>query len=211
MPTAAIWLCAVLGYLCFWTWYVGWRGPLSRAEIERTMDLLARDPEIDPDRRERMRGFLESDDGGEFFMVNLIRLQPEPVRGPEGGAPRPAAQLLQGYTGPFMRALLRRGGHPALAGRAAAGYLEAWGVEKNPGWSFVGCSRYRSRRDLAELATMPQFAQIHAFKSAAMANTLAFPIAPARSFFSPRVVVGLAFALAAALAELALGALAGSS
>jgi hypothetical protein len=150
-----------------------------------------------------MRGFLESDDGGEFYMVNLIRLQPDPVRPPDGGAPAPAARVLQGYAGPFMRALFRRGGHPALGGQAAAGYLEAWGVEKNPGWTMAGIIRYRSRRDLIELASSPAFAPIHLFKNAAIANTLAFPIAPARLFFSPRVVAALALALAAALVTLA--------
>jgi hypothetical protein len=163
------------------------------------MRRLAADPELDGERRERMRGFLESDDGREFLMVNLIRLHPGPVSTPGGGPPAPAQELVARYTRPFMRALFRRGGHPALLGRAAAGYLEAWGVEKNPGWTAVGCVRYRSRRDLAEMATMPQFAEIHPFKHAAMSNTLAFPIAPARLFFSPRVVVALALALLAAL------------
>jgi len=197
--TVAVWLGAALLYLAFWGWYVGFRGPLARAEIDAFMERLTRDPEIDGERRERMRGFLESDDGREFLMVNLIRLQPEPVAPPGGGPPAPAQAVLAGYTRPFMRALFRRGGHPALVGRAAAGYLEAWGVEKNPGWSFVGCVRYRSRRDLAEMATLPEFAHIHAFKHAAMSNTLAFPIAPARLFFSPRVVVALALSLLAAL------------
>ena len=198
--TVAIWLGAALVYGAFWSWYVGFRGPLSREEIEAYMKRLAADPDLDAERRDRMRGFLESDDGREFLMVNLIRLQLEPIRPPGGGPAAPAQQVLAGYTRPFMRALFRRGGHPALLGRAAAGYLEAWGVEKNPGWTFVGCIRYRSRRDLAELATMPQFAHIHEFKHAAMSNTLAFPIAPARQFFSPPVVVALVLALLAALA-----------
>ncbi|HTO71019.1 MAG TPA: hypothetical protein VMR31_14250 [Myxococcota bacterium] len=197
--TVAIWLAAGLVYLAFWSWYVGWRGPLATGEIDAYLKKLAADPGVDSERRDRMRGFLESDDGREFIMVNLIRLQPEPIAPPGGGAPQPPLQVLQGYTGPFMRALFRRGGHPALMGRAAAGYLEAWGVEKNPGWTVVGCIRYRSRRDLAEMASMPAFAHIHPFKHAAIANTLAFPIAPARLFFSPRVVVALALALVAAL------------
>jgi len=195
-----IWGGAALVYAAFWAWYVGFSGPLTKAEVDGYMAKIAPGLGVDPERRDRMRAFLESDDGGEFFMVNLIRLQPEPVRPPDGGPPAPAARVLEGYTGPFLRALFRRGGHPALGGRAAAGYLEAWGVEKNPGWTMAGVIRYRSRRDLIELATMPQFAPIHAFKNAAMSNTLAFPIAPARMFFGPRVVVALVLALLAALA-----------
>ena len=208
MTTLAVWLGALALYGGFWSWYVGFRPRLTKAEVDDYLARLA--PEVavldgDAERRDRMRAFLESDDGGEFFMVNLIRLQPEPVRGPGGEPPAPAADVLARYTGPFLRALFRRGGHPALGGRAAAGYLEAWGVEKNPGWSFAGIIRYRSRRDLIELATSPMFAPIHGYKHAGIANTLAFPIAPARLFFSPRVVAALALALAASLVTQCVG------
>lgn len=204
MTTLGIWVGAALLYGVFWSWYVGLRPRLTKLEVESYMAKLPAET-ADPERRERMRAFLEADDGREFFMVNLIRLHPDPVRPPGGGDPEPAARVLSGYTGPFLRALFRRGGHPALAGQAAAGYLEEWGVEKNPGWTFSGVIRYRSRRDLIELASSPQFAPIHVFKQAAMSNTLAFPIAPARSFFSPRVVVALAVALAASLLTHAVG------
>lgn len=206
MTTWWIWAGAALLYAAFWTWYVGFGRPLTKAEVDAYVAKLSPELGVDPERRERMRAFLESDDGGEFFMVNLIRLNPGQVTPPGGGPPAPAADVLEGYTGPFLRALLLRGGHPALAGRAAAGYLEEWGVEKNPGWTFSGVIRYRSRRDLVELATMPQFAPIHAFKHAAMSNTLAFPIAPARIFFSPRIVAALVLALAASLLSRVVGA-----
>lgn len=194
-----IWAGAALLYAGFWAWYVGFQSPLTPPEVDAYMAKISPDLALDPDRRDRMREFLLADDAGEFFMVNLIRLNPEPVTPPGGGAPAPAQQVLEGYTGPFMRALFMRAGHPALMGRAAAGYLEEWGVEKNPGWTFAGVIRYRSRRDVIELASAPQFAGIHAFKNVAMSNTLAFPIAPARMFFGPRVVVALALALAASL------------
>ncbi len=204
--TAWIWAGAVVCYAAFWAWYVGFGGPLTKAEVDAYLAKLSPELGVDAERRERMRTFLESDDGGEFFMVNLIRLQPGQVTPPGGGQPAPAMEVLEGYTGPFMRALLLRGGHPALIGRAAAGYLEEWGVEKNPGWSASGIIRYRSRRDLVELATDPQFAGIHAFKSVAMSNTLAFPIAPARMFFSPRVTAALLIALVASLLTRFVGA-----
>jgi len=198
MTTLGIWVGAAVLYGVFWSWYVGWRGRLTPAEVESYMARLPLET-AEPERRERMRAFLAADDGREFFMVNLIRLSPDPVRPPGGGTPAPAQRVLEGYTGPFLRALFRRAGHPALGGRAAAGYLEEWGVDKNPGWTMSGIIRYRSRRDLIALASAPQFAPIHVFKRAAMTNTLAFPIAPARSFFSPRVVVALGIALAASL------------
>lgn len=34
--------------------------------------------------------------------------------------------------------LLKHGGHPALATRKVGGYVDAWMVEPDPGWSIVG-------------------------------------------------------------------------
>ena len=66
--------------------------------------------------------------------------------------------------------------------------------------------RYRSRRDMMELATDPAFEPAHVFKVASMANTLAFPLRPAFVVLGPRVWVALLLALLAALGQLALRA-----
>jgi hypothetical protein len=55
-----------------------------------------------------------------------------------------------------------------------------------------------------EIATDPRFAPAHAYKLAAIAQTLAFPLAPGLVVLGPRVWVALALALAAALAQIAL-------
>ena len=112
--------------------------------------------------------------------------------------------MLEGYTRPFMRALFLRAGHPAFFGRAAGGYLEAWNVAPDPGWSVGAAIRYRSRRDLIELVNDPRFAGDHAFKQAAIESTFAFPTSPGLVVLGPRVWVGLLLALLAALAQLAL-------
>jgi hypothetical protein len=200
-----IWGAALLAYASFWLWYVGWRGPLTQAEVEAQLARLEA-PALGaaPDQIEALRAFLAADDGREFYMLNLLRLHPGEVRDPTTGAERPARKVLEGYTSEFMPALLRRAGHPALFGRAAGGYVEHWGVEPDPGWSVSGVIRYRSRRDLIELVTDPRFAGFHANKLAALANTLAFPLAPGFVVVGPRVTVALALALLAALAQLAL-------
>jgi hypothetical protein len=117
--------------------------------------------------------------------------------------------VLEGYTDHFMRALFLRAGHPAFAGPAAGRYLEHWEVAPDPGWSFTGIIRYRSRRDMAELATAAEFEPAHVFKRAAIANTFAFPVTPGVLFFGPRIWVALALALLAALGHLARNALRG--
>ncbi len=198
-----IWLGALALYGAFELWYGNWSGPLTQDEVETYVQRLTDGPEeLDAERLAAIRRFLESDDGGEFLMANLLRFPSEPVADPDGGAPRRAADVMRGYTGHFMPALFRRAGHPVLFGRAAGGYVEHWGVEPDPGWTAVGVIRYRSRRDMAELATDPAFAPAHAYKLAALSHTLAFPLAPASAIPGPRVAVALAIALLAAFAHL---------
>ncbi len=107
----------------------------------------------------------------------------------------------------FITALFRRAGHPAFAGPAAGGYVENWGVEQNPGWTFSGVIRYRSRRDMIELATDPKFEPAHAYKIAAMPHTLAFPVTPAVTVVGPRVWVALLLTAVAAVAQLGVRAI----
>jgi hypothetical protein len=200
-----IWAGAAVLYAGFSLWYNNWSGPLDAAEIEAYAERLDESPEsLDPERRAAIRAFLESDDGGEFFMVNLTRLQPGPVSVPGSQETASAGEVLQRYTRPFLGGALRRATHPAFAAPAAGRYVESWGVEADPGWSYVGIIRYRSRRDLMDLATDPGFADIHPYKLAALANTLAFPAAPSVVHAGPKLLVPLVLALAAALAHLAL-------
>lgn len=206
-----LWIVALALYGLFSVWYNNWRPPLSAAEIERHMSRFDSPGTggIEPERLAAVREFLEADDGREFFMVNLIRLQPGKIAVPGSEEKLPAPEVLQKYTGYFMPALFRRAGHPAFFARRAGGYVEAWGVEPDPGWSFAGMVRYRSRRDMIELATDPSFEPAHAFKIAAIASTLAFPAAPGMVFVGPRIWIAMLLALVAALGHVLLLALGG--
>lgn len=202
--TVAVWGTALALYGAFWLWYVGLPRPLSASEIDAHMARIgASEMGNDPARMAALRAFLEADDGGEFFMVNLVKLRPGPVTPPDGGAPRSAAEVLDGYMEHFMPAFLRRAGHPAFFGRAAGGYLEQWNVEADPGWTLGAAMRYRSRRDMLEIVEDPRFENAHLFKEAAIERTLAFPAAPGLVVAGPRIWVGLVLALVAALATLA--------
>lgn len=202
-----IWLGAALLYATFWFWYVGWPRPLTRAEVDATMATIASSSiGATPEQLATLRAFLEADDGGEFFMLNLVRVNPGPVIAPGASEPSDARAVLEGYTRHFMPALFRRAGHPAFFGRAAGGYLEQWQVAPDPGWTFGAAIRYRSRRDMAALIVDPRFANAHEFKAAAIASTFAFPTAPAYVMVGPKIWVGLVLALGAALLQLLLGA-----
>ena len=88
-----------------------------------------------------MRRFLETDDGGEFVMLNLVKIVPGEIADPVTGEPSTGRDLLQKYTSAFMRALLVRGGHPAVVSRKVGGYFDAWRVSADPGWTVVGFMR----------------------------------------------------------------------
>lgn len=195
-----LWAAALVLYGLFSLWYLGWGAPLTDEEIDGYMGRLAAlHSGADRERLAAVRRFLEADDGREFFMVNLVRLHSGPVAVPGAGRALPAHETLRRYTDHFMPALLRRAGHPAFFARSAGGYVEAWGVEPDPGWSFAGMIRYRSRRDMIELATDPDFAPAHAFKLAAIERTFAFPATPGFAVLGPRIWIALLLGLLAAL------------
>ena len=201
------WAAALALYGGFLAWYFNWRAPLTSSEADAAVARLMatglpmegrNDPEI-------LRRFLREDDGRDFYMLNLVRLSPEPIVDPETGTARPARRVMEDYTKVFLPALFARGGHPALAARKVGGYFDAWGVEADPGWSILGYMRYRSRRDLAALISDPRFSGAHEFKFAAMPQTFSFPSKPQiMTLAPPPVWLALSLALAAALAHLAL-------
>ena len=202
-----VWGVALLGYAAFLAWYFNWRGPLSKAEVETLIARMQANNvgHGDQDEMPVIRKFLEEDDGREFFMLNVIRLSEGDVADPVTGEMLPARQVMAGYTRMFMPALFSRGGHPALAARRIGGMVDTWGLKDVPEWSMMGYIRYRSRRDLAHLICNPRFGGAHAFKFAAMPQTFNFPTRPMiMTLAGPGIWVGLTFALAAAVAQIAL-------
>ena len=201
-----VWGVAGVAYAVFLAWYVNWRGPLSRAEIETLMARMRANNvgHGDQDEMPVVQQFLEADDGREFFMLNVIRMAEGEVPDPVTGEMRSARQIMTGYTRMFLPALFARGGHPALASRRIGGMVDTWGLQEVPAWSMMGYVRYRSRRDLAHLICNPRFGGAHAFKFAAMPQTFNFPTRPMiMTLMGPRLYVGLILALIAALASLA--------
>lgn len=206
MDTFWVWGVALAVYGLFLAWYVNWRGPLKPKEIDDLMArIAAHNPDTDRNDPAVVRGFLEADDGREFFMLNLVRVASTDVADPVTGQIRPARAVMDGYTKVFLPALFRRGGHPAIAARKIGPYVDAWGVEPDPEWTLIGYMRYRSRRDLAILVADPRFGGAHDFKFAAMPQTFSFPTRPMiMTLASPRHWVGLSIALVAAFAQIAL-------
>ncbi len=205
MTSWFLWGGAAALYAVFRAWYDNWRGPVKPGEVDALLERVGQMPHGNEAQRQAVRDFLLADDGREFVMFNIVKTTTEPQPDPRTGAPVPGNELLQRYVRRFLRGLFLRGGHPLLARRKIAGYVDSWAVPPDPGWSVIGLMRYRSRRDMIEMVLDPRFRDAHLDKVAGTLMTFSFPTAPVMSLvMGPRLWVALVLALAAALADLAL-------
>jgi hypothetical protein len=191
--TWLLWALLAALYLGFRLWYDGGGGPLTPEEVARYVAILE-ERGNEPARLSAVREFLEADTGSDFVMANFIQLR-------EGDASRGE---LDRYMDHMYGALARRACHPVLYGPVVGRPLDLWGLENAERWSLVGLVRYRSRRDMIEIATDPAFADAHPHKVAALERTIAIPSEPAIQLGSPRWLVGLALALLGTGLQLAL-------
>lgn len=198
-----IWGGALALYLLFRLWYDGFRKPLTKAEIDVFFDEVqskyggGNDPAV-------LRQFLEADDGKEFVMLNLVKIEEGMVADPDSGEQVPGRTMMRRYSDPFVKALIRRGGHPVMVGVKVGPYVDAWNVEADPGWSIFGLMRYRSRRDMIAMVRDPLFARVHPYKLLGIPTTFSFPTQRQVSvYLGPRATVALVLALGAALVQLA--------
>lgn len=199
------WMVALALYGAFRLFYDGLRRPLSSAEIAAFMAHVAPRADATGNDLDVLRTFLEADDGREFIMCNLVRTRDGQVTDPESGESASGQEWLRRYSDPFVRALIRRGGHPVYVGRKVGGYVDAWNAAPDPGWTLVGTMRYRSRRDMVALVMDPAFHAAHPAKLLGIDATFSFPTQRMIAFYaSPRVTVALVLALGAALGHIVL-------
>ena len=203
-PTRWTWLVLVAIWAVFFSWYTSFGGPLTAEEIEHYAAILeeraaAAGEGTSPEDVAQMRRFLEEDTGDDFVMINLIDMYETPLQ-IEGIEPGMTSQdSLAKYMEYMYPALFSRACHPVFMGPAvntAMDLMNADGMEK---WDQAAGMRYRSRRDLLDIATNPEFAGRHEFKVAGLAKTIAFPVDPFIQLGDPRFVLALLLGLAGAL------------
>lgn len=200
-----IWLAAAGFYGLFLLWHDNWRGPMSPGEIDAAIAKATARGVESPEALASVRRFLEADDGKEFFMANIVKVAASPQPDPVTGKMTPGPILVRRYFSKFVGVLISRGGYPALSARALGGYIDAWNVPADPGWTMLGWMRYRSRRDMMALANNTQFQAGHPYKIAAMPMTFSFPTQPMMGLIvRPRTSLALVLSLAAALCHIAL-------
>ena len=183
MSATLRWDVLAVLWCAFTLWYTNLGGPLSEQEIEALRARVAEEGRT-PAQVERLERFMREDDGGHFVMVNILDL-----------APVDAEANMARYMDYMWPALLARACHPIFLGTAIAGAMDLAGVTGAEGgvgvWDQGALLRYRSRRDLLEIAFDPAFADAHPFKIEALTKTIAFPVTPVLHPADPRMVLAL--------------------
>ena len=193
LSPSRVWLLLAVVYGAFFYWYTSFDGPLTQEEIDHYIELFE-EREGTPEDITRMRQFMENDTGDDFLMVNVSELRDPPGQ-VEGTPPAKNAEEQIGRYMEFMfPQLLRRGCHPVLLGFAAGSAMDLMGldgVDDIETWTSATMMRYRSRRDLLEIGTNPEFEGRHDFKVAGIAKTIAYPVDPWFHFGDPRILLAL--------------------
>ncbi|MEM9406838.1 MAG: hypothetical protein AAGA81_12450 [Acidobacteriota bacterium] len=201
--TLVVWLVLAVIYGVFFGWYTSFGGPLTEEEITKYLEQLEQN-ETPPEGLELMRRFMEEDTGGDFAMLNIIHYYDTPLQigGVEPG--ETSRQVMNKYMQYMTPALFARACHPVFLGTAAAPAADIMNAEGMEIWSSGALMRYRSRRDLLNITTNPEFFGSHEFKVAAMQKTIAFPVDPWFHFGDPRLLLAFVLTIVGTLLSWAL-------
>ena len=191
-----VWLIIGMIYAAFFGWYTSFGGPLTNEEIDHYLSQLsANNPEATPQQLASLRRFMEQDTGDDFVMLNVLDMYDEPlqVAGVEPG--ESSDDVMAKYMAYMYPALFSRACHPVMVGDAAHQALDLMNAPGMESWTRGALMRYRSRRDMLDISTNPEFHGSHDFKIAAMAKTIAFPLDPWFSLGDPRLILALVLGL----------------
>ncbi len=196
-----LWLVPGLLYAGFSFWYTNTAGALSDDEIAMFVQQMERNGGS-PQQIANMRRFMEEDTGRQFLMVNIIDMAdtPRPV---EGASPDETSDQVMGrYMAHMYPELFKRASHPAFVGNAVFNSMDIVGIEGAEQWTRAALMRYRSRRDILEIALNPVFAGKHDFKMAALDKTIAYPVETLIYLSDPRFLLFLILLAGTALVDL---------
>lgn len=177
-----LWGGPAIAWLLFCFWYTNTAGPLTAEEIDAfTARVEGGGGALEA--ATQLRRFMTEDTGDPFLMVNLVEMaQPDPSR------PDTPQESMSRYMEHMFPELFSRACHPVFMGPVVYPAMDLVGIEGAERWDTVAIMRYRSRRDLLEIALDPVFDSKHEFKIAALAKTIAVPVEPVLHFGDLRIV-----------------------
>ena len=178
-------------YALFFAWYTNLSGPVSRTEADDFLNKM-RLAEADATDVQRWQDFLYSDDGGQFFMVNVSDERKTPLRVAAVTATETTQETMQRYMKFMLPRLLQRACMPVFAGNSVGKAMDLTGLDEElRNWDRVAIMRYRSRGDLLEIAKELVSDGSHDYKMAALNKTIAIPVNISIYMFEPRIVLAL--------------------
>lgn len=171
----------VIVFFAFSAWYGGNGKPLSAEEgadlIAQLRASYADVPGEESGFADNLEEMLKSDDGKEFYAVNLEQLK-------TGDKARAADRA---YGEMVIPLLFKRAGHPVFVSQRAGLMLGAYGEEVDR----VAVVRYRSLRDLINMAKDPVMIAGSHHKFDALDHTEVFITRPTISFVHIRITLAL--------------------
>ncbi len=200
---AMVWIVLAIIFSAFACWYGGHGKPMTQAESDALFAHIAEgaknEPSSDPRLRDELHQLASSDDGNEFFMVNLIKyrtkaLYPDNYTGPRADDPLEADALYNRAIAPY---LLKHCNFPVFLGKPEGRFIDEAGDMQ---WDRVAIVRYRSRRDLLEMVgdLVGQGVAVH--KWASIEKTQVFPTASLFTFaFARGIFAAILFVIGVAL------------
>ncbi len=169
-------------FIAFISWYGGRGKPLSQQETEQLLTEIQRRGAGSGEQGvshllPQLRELAASDDGNEFFMVNLIRWREKalyPAGSPYGDDVRQADAR---YGKALVPHLIKYAGHPVFMANVMGPFINEG---NDPAWQRVAIVRYRSRRDMLRMIAEVANKDVGIHKWASIERTHVFP---ARSLF----------------------------
>ncbi|MCR9095293.1 MAG: hypothetical protein NXI30_13820 [bacterium] len=194
-PSRIILLLSALLYLAFLLWYGGSGTPLTPEETEAVLARIEANQSAhsahDGDLLESFRVLASQDDGDEFYMLNLMRYRQKALYPPGAPYDDDAQAAADRYGRAVLPALLARGSHPILMAHYAGPFIPPDASKGT--WDQVGIVRYRSRRDMLDMALDLSASGGGEHKWASIEETIVMPVAPIFDFVFVRGFMAVVF------------------
>ena len=170
------WYFFILFYVFFFIWYTNLSGPLNDKEIKFFMKVISERAVNDEQRIERLRKFMEEDDGKDFFMVNFLDYNDAPETMPATGKGASSSNLMNYYMEYMYPEMFKRASHPVFFSNVFFPAMDIVSAEGMEDWDNVALVRYRSRKDMLQIGLNPIFDERHPYKIEALDKTIAIPV-----------------------------------
>ena len=198
-------LCLLVTYMSCVYWLGGSGKPVSTAELERYIEALSSNNEekgVDSSKPTAwMRELAKSDDGAEFFMVNLIKYRKQALYPSDSECSNdddPMAADAR-YAEGVIKLLIKRGSLPLFISSVKGKFIND--VEEH-NWDTVAIVRYRSVRDMLDMMVEMSSTDLARHKWASIEKTHVFPVKREYSLFFLRSALALLFLMVAVIATL---------